>query len=71
MTENTNGARADNSSRRSRYSTNRNQNLATIASLENTFKGKNKKVAIIGKSHENGVSYENFLEDIQEYVSTE
>ena len=71
MAENTNAARAGNSSRRSRYSTIRNQNLATIVSLENAFKGKNKKVAIIGKSHENGVSYENFLEDISEYFSTE
>ena len=71
MAENTNAARADNSSRRSRYSTNRNQNLATIASLKNAFKGKNEKVAVIGKSHENGVSYEIFLEEVQEYVSTE
>ena len=69
--ENTNATRAGNSSRRSRYNAIRNQNLATIASLKNAFKGKNEKVAVIGKSHENGVSYEIFLEEVQEYVSTE
>ena len=58
--ENTKAARAGNSSWLSRYNTIRNQILATIASLESAFKGKNEKVAIIGKSHENGVSFKTF-----------
>ena len=49
----------------------RNQNLATIASIESNFTGKNKKVAIIGKIHEKGVSFERFMEDIRDYVATE
>ena len=57
--------------RRARYSTARNQNLATIASIESNFTGKNKKVAIIGKIHEKGVSFERFMEDIRDYVATE
>ena len=57
------------STRRPRYTTIRNQNLAVIANSESTFVGKNKKIAIIGKPHENGVSFERFIEDVLGYVA--
>ena len=60
--ENAGTTRPASSSRRPRYTTIRNQNLAAIANNVSTFVGKNKKVAIIGKPHEKGVSFERFIE---------
>ena len=50
--------RAISNTRRPRFNTIRNQNLATIANIESTFKGKNKYISVIGKIHEKGVSFE-------------
>ena len=61
--------RSASSTQRPRYNTIRNQNLATIANIESTFKGKNKKLSVIGKIHENGVSFERFMEDVRDYVA--
>ena len=47
----------------------RNRNLATITNIESTFTGKNKQVAIIGKIHEKGVSFERFMEDMRDFVA--
>ena len=61
--------RSASNTRRPIYSTVRNQNLATIASIESTFTGKNKKVAIIGKIHGKGLSFERFMEDVRDFVA--
>ena len=69
--ENPDTTRATSSTRRPRFNTIRNQNLATIANIENNFKGKNKHIPVIGKIHEKGVSFERFMEDVRDYVATE
>ena len=61
----------ENTNRRVRYSTIRNQNLATIANIESEYKGKIDKVMIIGKFHENGASFAKYMVDVRDYVSTE
>ena len=69
--ENAGTTRPASSNRRPRYKTIRNQNLAAMANSESTFVGKNKKVAIIGKPHEKGVSFERFIEDVLGFVVLE
>ena len=69
--ENPDTTRAASSTRRPRFNTIRNQNLAAIANIESNFKGKNKHVPVIGKIHEKGVSFERFMEDVRDYVAAE
>ena len=67
--ENAGTTRSETNTRRPRYSTVRNQNIASIANIESTLTGMNKKVAIIGKIHEKVVSFERSMEDVRDFVA--